>query len=32
MKYRFIGDHHQSHRVRKMSDLLNLSRSGYYAS
>ena len=31
MKYRFIGDHHQSHRVGKMADLLNVSRSGYYA-
>ena len=31
MKYRFIADHHQSHRVGKMADLLNVSRSGYYA-
>ena len=30
MKYRFIGDHHQSHRVGKMADLLNVSRNGYY--
>ena len=31
MKYRFIADHHQSHRVGKMADLLSVSRSGYYA-
>jgi len=31
MKYRFIVDHHQCPRVGKMADLLNVSRSGYYA-
>ena len=31
MKYRFIADHQKSHRVGKMADLLDVSRSGYYA-
>ena len=31
MKCRCIADHHRSHRVGKMADLLNVSRSGYYA-
>ena len=31
MKYRFIGEHQESHSVGKMAELLNVSRSGYYA-
>ena len=31
MKYRFICDQQKSHSVGKMVDLLNVSRSGYYA-
>ena len=31
MNYLFIADQHQSPRVGKMADLLNVSHSGYYA-
>ena len=31
MKHRFIAAHQESHSVGKMADLLNVSRSGYYA-
>ena len=31
MKHRFIAEHQESHSVGKMADLLNVSRSGYYA-
>jgi transposase InsO family protein len=31
MKYRFIGEHRDSHSVEKMAEVLGVSRSGYYA-
>ena len=31
MKYRFIAEHREAHRVGKMAALLEVTRSGYYA-
>lgn len=31
MRYRFICDHHREFRVRKMCEVLGVSRSGYYS-
>jgi putative transposase len=31
MKYRFMGEHRESYQVKSMCEVLNVSRSGYYA-